>query len=284
MDGVSGDLGTGAGPLLERIGSDAVTVVQESSPAGVGGSRSLSWINASDQPVADQFVSRVGSTGLHRRSCDISDAIASRPPRPPASFRAQQRRHPGHCPDSPDPVTPASTWRFASWSESGAPLAGPSVSRDGGAPRPTCWTRPTVARADSGSISVAHTGRHGQLAGEGNRVMTRDGSHLETACRPRALVRAAPRGRHRCMMSLGDPEVDHEPGGVHQGGDEGRREHGRVDPEALRRQGKSATPRWWTEADGHHRQGHGPGQGHGSATSAPGRKRCPTSSRPMVMP
>jgi uncharacterized repeat protein (TIGR01451 family) len=61
LDGASGDLGTGSGPALERLGSDGVAVVQSSVPAGAGGSRSLRWENGAT-PVLDQMV-RVRSQG-----------------------------------------------------------------------------------------------------------------------------------------------------------------------------------------------------------------------------
>jgi uncharacterized repeat protein (TIGR01451 family) len=45
VDGTSGDIGTGTGPLLERIGPDGSTVLQASLPVGTGPSRSLRWSN-----------------------------------------------------------------------------------------------------------------------------------------------------------------------------------------------------------------------------------------------
>jgi uncharacterized repeat protein (TIGR01451 family) len=61
LDAATGDLGP-AGPALERIASDAVTVVQSSVPAGAGSSRSLRWVNAAATTVSDEYV-RVGSLG-----------------------------------------------------------------------------------------------------------------------------------------------------------------------------------------------------------------------------
>jgi hypothetical protein len=62
VDGTSGDIGTGSGPLLELVASDGVTVLQGSLPAGAGSSRSLRIENASDTAVDDQWV-RVRSAG-----------------------------------------------------------------------------------------------------------------------------------------------------------------------------------------------------------------------------
>jgi uncharacterized repeat protein (TIGR01451 family) len=76
VDSTSGDLGTGQGPALDRLASDAVTVVQSSLPAGVGHSRSLRWANAAGSPVNDEYV-RVRSQGCSS-SCDAQDAYRIR--------------------------------------------------------------------------------------------------------------------------------------------------------------------------------------------------------------
>jgi uncharacterized repeat protein (TIGR01451 family) len=64
VDATSGDIdaGTGAGPLVERIGADGTTVVQASSPIGTGSSRSLRWSNLTAAVVEDQTI-RVRSAG-----------------------------------------------------------------------------------------------------------------------------------------------------------------------------------------------------------------------------
>jgi uncharacterized repeat protein (TIGR01451 family) len=56
VDATSGDIGAGAGPLVERIGADGTTVVQGSSPVGAGPSRSLRWANLTAGVVEDQTV------------------------------------------------------------------------------------------------------------------------------------------------------------------------------------------------------------------------------------
>jgi len=56
VDAASGDIGLAAGPLLQRIGADSVTVLQDSLPVGAGPSRSLRWRNASSAAVEDQTI------------------------------------------------------------------------------------------------------------------------------------------------------------------------------------------------------------------------------------
>ena len=62
VDGTSGDIGSGAGPLMQRIGPDGTTVLQDSVPIGAGPSRSLRWRNTAGANVDDQTI-RVRSAG-----------------------------------------------------------------------------------------------------------------------------------------------------------------------------------------------------------------------------
>src|SRR6185503_8002234 len=62
IDGASGDIGNGNGPLLDRIAADGTTLIQTSVPIGAGPSRSLRWANFS--PFAEEGETiRVRSTG-----------------------------------------------------------------------------------------------------------------------------------------------------------------------------------------------------------------------------
>jgi len=76
VDGASGDIGSGEGPALERLDSDATTVLQPSVPAGAGGSRSLRWMNATGAIEDGQYV-RVRSLGC-TTSCDADDVYRIR--------------------------------------------------------------------------------------------------------------------------------------------------------------------------------------------------------------
>jgi uncharacterized repeat protein (TIGR01451 family) len=62
VDATSGDIGTGAGPLVRRIGPDGTTVLQDSAAIGTGSSRSLRWRNTTALDVDDQTI-RVRSAG-----------------------------------------------------------------------------------------------------------------------------------------------------------------------------------------------------------------------------
>jgi hypothetical protein len=62
VDATSGDIGVGAGPLVQRIGPDGTTVLQDSLPIGRGPSRSLRWKNTAGSDVDDQTI-RVRSAG-----------------------------------------------------------------------------------------------------------------------------------------------------------------------------------------------------------------------------
>jgi uncharacterized repeat protein (TIGR01451 family) len=60
VDGTSGDVGAGAGPLVDRVLSDGTTVLQTSQPVGVGPSRVLRFANTTDT-VLDGHLVRVRS-------------------------------------------------------------------------------------------------------------------------------------------------------------------------------------------------------------------------------
>jgi uncharacterized repeat protein (TIGR01451 family) len=64
VDGASGDVGTGAGPLVDRVTGDGTTVLQASQPVGVGPSRTLRFVNDTSATIDDQLVRvRSGSCG-----------------------------------------------------------------------------------------------------------------------------------------------------------------------------------------------------------------------------
>jgi uncharacterized repeat protein (TIGR01451 family) len=64
VDGTSGDIGTGAGPLVDRVLSDGTTVLQTSVAAGAGPSRTLRFSNTTGSTVDGHLVRvRSGSCG-----------------------------------------------------------------------------------------------------------------------------------------------------------------------------------------------------------------------------
>ena len=56
VDATSGDVGAGAGPLLERIHPNGATILQDSSPVGTGSSRSLRWANTTSTVIDGETV------------------------------------------------------------------------------------------------------------------------------------------------------------------------------------------------------------------------------------
>jgi uncharacterized repeat protein (TIGR01451 family) len=76
VDGTSGDIGTGTGPLVQRIGPDGTTVLQDSVAVGTGPSRSLRWRNTAAADVDDETV-RVRSAGC-TTDCGADDVYRIR--------------------------------------------------------------------------------------------------------------------------------------------------------------------------------------------------------------
>jgi uncharacterized repeat protein (TIGR01451 family) len=76
VDGTSGDVGTGQGPALERVGLNGSTVLQPSLPVGTGPSRSLRWANTSSAAEDGHFV-RVRSQSCGS-SCGAEDVYRLR--------------------------------------------------------------------------------------------------------------------------------------------------------------------------------------------------------------
>jgi hypothetical protein len=178
LDGASGDLGSGSGPILERLGSDAATVVQESVPAGVGASRSLRWINTSDQPVADEFV-RVQSAGC-TTDCDASDVyrlaayettgFVSRFNNDGTQITVLVVQNLGDAAIDLDVVF---------WSAAGDLPAAPTAASLG--PRQSyILDTSTIVPGMGGSITVANTGRYGQVQGKTVAVEPATGFTFET--------------------------------------------------------------------------------------------------------
>ena len=56
LDAASGDVGSGQGPLLERVALDGTTVVQAAAASGAGPARTLRWVNTVTEPVTDERI------------------------------------------------------------------------------------------------------------------------------------------------------------------------------------------------------------------------------------
>jgi hypothetical protein len=183
VDGESGDLGSGAGPNLVRVDSDASTVIQVSTGVGSGASRSLRWMNTAPVVVDNQFV-RVSSAGC-TTGCDAADVY---------SIRAYE-----------------TTYSVARFNNSGTQATVLVIQN--GAPYPVSGNAyfvggtgallntqafslaargtfvlntSTVVPASSGSIRVAHDGRYGDLSGKAVSVESATGFTFDTPLVPRA--------------------------------------------------------------------------------------------------
>jgi uncharacterized repeat protein (TIGR01451 family) len=166
VDGTSGDIGTGAGPLVDRILSDGTTVLQTSTAAGVGSSRTLRFANTTAATVDGHLVRvRSGACGT---DCGADDVYRIRAWETTAAIPrfnnsatqvtvlVLQNR-------SAQPIA----GRLYFWSLSGAlrhteTLALPSKGT-------LIFNTSTVAPlvGQSGSVTIAHDGGYDALAGKG---------------------------------------------------------------------------------------------------------------------
>jgi hypothetical protein len=164
VDGASGDVGNGSGPLLERVAADLTTIVQSSSPAGAGPARALRWTNPTGLPQSGyvRVTSAACGTG-----CGPDDAYRLRAYETTgrlARFNATGGQVTVVLLQKTTNAPIAATVHF--WSPTGALLDS----------RPQGLSPRTVSVLDvasvpgaagrSGSITVAHDGGYGALAGK----------------------------------------------------------------------------------------------------------------------
>jgi hypothetical protein len=185
VDGLSGDTGA-SGPLLERLASDAATVIQGSDPTGAGSSRSLRWENATGGVVGDEYV-RVRSGGC-TTDCGPEDVYRIRLYDTTASlarFNNSASQVTVLALQNVSAETVAGNVRF--WSAAGAPLASLPLSL---APHGTLVANTsTIAglAGQSGSVTIGNDGVYGALAGKAVAVEPATGFTFDSplALRPR---------------------------------------------------------------------------------------------------
>jgi ELWxxDGT repeat protein len=175
LDEASGDLGD-AGPLLQRVAPDLSTVLQESVPAGAGPARSLRMVNDLDVPLVSYV--RVRSAGC-TTDCGDDDV-----------YRLRVRDTTGRVPrfnasggqatvvllqNRSDGALAASV---TYWKDDGTEGSSPLVTIPprGIAVVPT----PSLSVGDSGSLTVAHDGAYGALAGKAVALDPRTGLAFDT--------------------------------------------------------------------------------------------------------
>jgi Calx-beta domain-containing protein len=166
VDEASGDLGTGAGPRLERLAADLTTVLGSSEPVGAGRARSLRWINVAAGAAHDDYI-RVASQGCST-DCGPDDSYRVR------AYETTLRAPRFNCDGGQASVLvlqntgmmpvagtvtgwgAAAAWLFS--------LPTSTVEPHGLAVLPLCAT--DAAAGTSGSLTVAHDGAYGQLVGK----------------------------------------------------------------------------------------------------------------------
>ena len=184
VEGGSGDLGAGSGPVLERTGADASTVLQTSVGVGSGRARSLRWENPGPA-VQDGELVRVRSAGCDV-DCDAADAYTIRAYE--TTCTAPRYNNSG------TQVTLLLLENTAPYAVSGHAWL---VSGDGtlaGSQAFSLAGRATLvlntaglAPSSSGSLRVSHDGRYGDLAGKVVAVEAATGFSFDTplSSRPR---------------------------------------------------------------------------------------------------
>jgi uncharacterized repeat protein (TIGR01451 family) len=184
VDATSGDIGSGDGPLVDRVAPDLATVLQSSSPVGTGSSRSLRWINTTAAVIEDQAV-RVRSAQCGT-DCGPDDVYR---------IRAYE-----------------TTYTVPRFNNSGTqitvlvvqnptdhPVGGQVYLRNGAgavvataplalSPRATLVLNTSTvpgASGVSGTITIAHDGRYGELSGKTVALEPETGFSFDSALEPR---------------------------------------------------------------------------------------------------
>ena len=160
VDATSGDIGTGL--LVTRTDATGTTVVQSSDPVGVGYSRSLRWMNDTAASVDNQRVHVVsgscttncGADDVYRlRAYDTTYAI----PR----FNNLSSQVTILLLQNPTNYTITGTVHF--WSSTGADLGTAPINL---APKNLMVLPTQTVAPGSGAVTIAHTGRYGDLSGK----------------------------------------------------------------------------------------------------------------------
>jgi hypothetical protein len=187
VDEASGDLGADEGPALQRISPDLTTVLQHSTPTGVGPARTLRWVNRGSGMDQDEYVG-VASQGC-TTDCGADDVYRIR------AYETTLRAPRFNCGGGHVSVLvlqnvgdAAVTARSEFWSSSGVRIDGlvRAVEPRGVSAVNICAASGALELA-SGAATVAHDGTYGQLTGKVVQVDPATGATFETplTARPR---------------------------------------------------------------------------------------------------
>jgi uncharacterized repeat protein (TIGR01451 family) len=165
VDETSGDLGAGSGPLVERLGADGTTVVQTAQPAGAGPSRSLRWENQASSVVTAEVIrvrsasctTDCGADDVYRlRAYETTYAVA-RFNNSGSQITVLLLQNPG--------VTAVSGHAYF-WSPSGTLLGTATLALGPHQLAVVNTAAVPGAAGQSGTITVTHDGRYGDLVGK----------------------------------------------------------------------------------------------------------------------
>jgi uncharacterized repeat protein (TIGR01451 family) len=186
VDATSGDVGTGAGPLLDRVLSDGTSVLQASLPAGVGPSRSLRFANTTGTTIDDHLVRvRSGSCGS---DCGVDDV-----------YRIRAWETTGSIPRFNNSATQVTvlmlqnrsavpvTGRVYFWSAAGVLTHQEPIVLIPKGSLILNTSSVTALEGQSGTITVAHDGEYDALVGKGVSLEPDTGFSLDSplVSRPR---------------------------------------------------------------------------------------------------
>jgi uncharacterized repeat protein (TIGR01451 family) len=184
VDGTSGDIGAGAGPLLERIAPDGTTVLQTSSAVGTGASRSLRWVNSTSSVVEDEVV-RVRSAGC-ATDCSPDDVYRIRAYETSCSVPRFNNADPQITVlllQNPTSYVISGVITFHA--QSGTVVANLGFSLNARAILVLDTSTVPGAGGESGTITIAHDGRYGDLSGKAVALEPATGFSFETPLKPR---------------------------------------------------------------------------------------------------
>lgn len=162
VEGVSGDV-IGRGFQVVRVASDGATILQSSSQIGVGFARSLRWANQTDGVVNDEFVVvRDAACGKNCSKDDVYRIRVSETTCAIPRFNNSGNQVSVLLLQNPADYTTSGTVYF--WNADGT--AAGSSPFDLGSKAMQVLSTQTVAPGTTGSITIAHDGRYGDLAGK----------------------------------------------------------------------------------------------------------------------
>ncbi len=182
LDEAAGDVGLGAGPMLDRVGADGSTVLQAAEPVGSGPARSLRLVNATSAAVDEQMV-RVRSAAC-TSDCGPDD-----------TYRLRVRETTARVPRFNNAGTQVTVLLLQNlsgvpvagivyfWDASGSAAGEEPVTLD---PRALLVLNTgTVVPGAGGSITVVHDGPYGALAGKTVALEPATGFSFDSPLEPR---------------------------------------------------------------------------------------------------